>query len=59
MIRNRKNYDNSKHQLLSSNNDINNNYNSFQIENDTIEKYIENKVFEIKISAAATPIIAT
>jgi predicted acylesterase/phospholipase RssA len=43
MIRNRKNYDNSKHQLLSSNNDINNNYNSFQIENDTIEKYIENK----------------
>ena len=43
MIRNRKNYDNSKHQLLSSNNDINNNYNYFQIENDTIEKYIENK----------------
>ena len=43
MIRNRKNYDNSKHQLLSYNNDIINNYNSFQIENDTIEKYIENK----------------
>ena len=43
MIRNRKNYDNSKHQLLSSNNDINNNYNSFKIENDTIKKYTENK----------------
>lgn len=48
MIRNRKNY-NSKHQLLSSNNDINNNYNSFQNENDTIENkdynHIETLVF--------------
>ena len=42
MIRNRKNY-NSEHQLLSSNNDINNNYNSIQDENDIIEKNIENK----------------
>lgn len=48
MIRNRKKY-NSKHQLLSSNNDINNNYNSFQNENDTIENkdynHIETLVF--------------